>query len=133
MDTKRRSLANIANYHMKLKNYRKKYSHDFKTYTFKTVQEFENYESRLGKGKEVEVANEIETISLPSLNSKNIAGNTANTSPSSSPTASPPACTITPGGQKMKKVNGKWVPCVFGGKRKTRKGKKARRLTRRKR
>ncbi len=43
-------------------------------------------------------------------------------------------CTITPGGLKMKKEKGKWVKCITaGGSRKTRRGKKSRRMTRRKR
>lgn len=125
MPPTRRSLANIANYHQKLKNYKKKYSRNIKTYNFKTVEEFEAYE-RQGKNN---VTNEIEELtininSIPSVPE-------SNTSRPSSPSSS--SCTITPGGQKMKRVNGKWVPCVFGGKRKTRKGKKARRVTRRRR
>jgi hypothetical protein len=124
MNTTRRSLANIANYHKKLKNYKKKYSRNVKTYNFKTVQDFENYERRQQNENTQNESNMMANqLTITTQNEKN----TISRSPS------PSGCIITPGGQKMKKANGKWVPCIFGGKRKTRKGKKSRRATRRRR
>ncbi len=67
------------------------------------------------------VNNNVSTISTPVSNE--MSENNGSISP----------CTITPGGQRMRKEKGKWVKCTGGGARKTRRGKKSRRMTRRKR
>lgn len=102
-------LGNIANTHRTLKNYKKKYMRNMKTYGFTTVKEFQNYEAQKNLNN-----------TTPISNNSNTNSNTTNTSNKSFITRkSNSSCIITPGGQKMKKMNGKWVKCALGGKRKT--------------